>query len=254
MNHSDFCWNTRLLPKVKQAFAAIWQTDDLIVSYDAANVFRPWKWNPNWLTNSNWWHVDQSTQRGLDRVCVQGLVTYYDATADTGGLCVIPKSHNAYPEVAARLGKMPRTMDYARIPPQDPILQQHYGILVGAKAGDAILWDSRTIHCNTPALTAASTVIGQDSREEHKEIIRLCAYVCMMPRSLASEEVLESRKLGFISRVGTSHWPTKEAGHCTPGPDARVLAECPPDMLALVGYRDESTATAGTNDSGCVIQ
>jgi hypothetical protein len=49
-NHSDFMWNARLLPKVKQAFGLIWETDELIVSFDAGNVFRPWTYNPHWLT------------------------------------------------------------------------------------------------------------------------------------------------------------------------------------------------------------
>ena len=48
-NHSDFLWNTRLLPKVKAAFAAIWETEDLLVSFDAGNAFRPWKYNPGTL-------------------------------------------------------------------------------------------------------------------------------------------------------------------------------------------------------------
>lgn len=45
-NHSDFLWNTRMLPKVKKAFQVVWDTDDLIVSFDAGNAFRPWKYNP----------------------------------------------------------------------------------------------------------------------------------------------------------------------------------------------------------------
>lgn len=49
--HSDFLWNARLLPAVKRAFSAIWGSDDLIVSFDAGNVFRPWKFNLDWLTS-----------------------------------------------------------------------------------------------------------------------------------------------------------------------------------------------------------
>ena len=50
-NHSEFCWTTRLLPRVRQAFACVWDTEDLIVSFDAANAFRPWKRNCEWLTS-----------------------------------------------------------------------------------------------------------------------------------------------------------------------------------------------------------
>ncbi len=43
---SRFMWNLRLMPRVKRAFEAIWNTKDLIVSFDGGNVFRPWayKW------------------------------------------------------------------------------------------------------------------------------------------------------------------------------------------------------------------
>ena len=50
-NHSDFLWNTRLLPKVKRAFEIVWETEELIVSFDAGIAFRPWKYNPggSWI-------------------------------------------------------------------------------------------------------------------------------------------------------------------------------------------------------------
>jgi hypothetical protein len=40
-----------MLPKIKKTFQAIWNTDDLIVSFDAGNVFRPWKYNAKWKTS-----------------------------------------------------------------------------------------------------------------------------------------------------------------------------------------------------------
>jgi ectoine hydroxylase-related dioxygenase (phytanoyl-CoA dioxygenase family) len=112
INHSEFAWHSRLLPKVKKSFSAIWKTDDLIVSFDAGNAFRPWKRNPTWKTIGGWWHVDQNATNDMHKegmVCVQGLVTYYDATEETGGLCVFPKSHLNFKEIchrspAAKLG------------------------------------------------------------------------------------------------------------------------------------------------------
>ena len=52
IGHSDFCWSLRTLPVVKQAFQRIWNTSsEMIVSFDAANAFRPWRRNPSeWLT------------------------------------------------------------------------------------------------------------------------------------------------------------------------------------------------------------
>ena len=108
LNHSNFMWKTRRLPKVRRAFGLIWGTDvdadaqpetlesdaqpetlesntpndveidsnsnkatthriperDLVVSYDGANAFRPWKRKYDWLTTGDWWHLDQNAELG----------------------------------------------------------------------------------------------------------------------------------------------------------------------------------------------
>ncbi len=48
--HDDFCWRARCLPRVRAAFAQIWQTDELVVSYDGGNAFREWRVEPTWIT------------------------------------------------------------------------------------------------------------------------------------------------------------------------------------------------------------
>jgi hypothetical protein len=42
--------------------------------------------------------------------------------------------------------------------------------LVCAKAGDLIVWDSRTIHCNTPAVTASTTSLRDAGKEVGQEV------------------------------------------------------------------------------------
>lgn len=127
--------------------------DDLIVSFDGGNAFRPWKINRSWSTKGGWWHVDQvcrfaypyvfclnASQNSLrgphrcGRVCVQGLVTYYDATEDTGGLCVIPASHRAHDELCNRSASAKSLIDFVSVNAHDPILSGG-GILVCAQAG-----------------------------------------------------------------------------------------------------------------------
>lgn len=162
INHSSLCWNIRCLPKVKQAFGAVWQTEELIVSFDACNVFRPWSANRHWKTMGGWWHVDQNAlnpdEPRQGKVCVQGLVTLYDTDQTTGGLCVIPGSHRLHDEFCQRVPGAEMMGDFVQIPLGDKVLQENDGLLVGAKAGDLILWDSRTIHCNTPALPTSARV------------------------------------------------------------------------------------------------
>lgn len=313
-NHNEFSWNSRTLPLVKTAFAKIWDDEEeLIVSYDACGAFRPFSHNKGWLTNGGWWHVDQNHQRGAHRqgkVTVQGLVTYYDATAETGGLCVIPGSHRHHAEVCMRAPSARMNIDYVSIPRNDPVLTSQQAILVCAKAGDLILWDSRTVHCNTPALaevnyysdllrqsaaalqkqneqaetatmesacedtntvtdvpsgsTAAivtekgtsavlpaaeitepstppapptpSALPALHTPSEPPALLRLVSYVCMVPRSHASADILRKRKQGFLHRMPTPHYPTTE---CFASTEKVPFWTTRTNILALVGYTEK---------------
>mmetsp|Transcript_17821 Transcript_17821/g.23329 ORF Transcript_17821/g.23329 Transcript_17821/m.23329 type:complete len:222 (-) Transcript_17821:747-1412(-) len=92
IGQSEFMWHLRLLPNVKEAFSQIWGANDLLTSFDGANLYRPWHREGcnNYRTRGGWFHVDQGIEKtGLH--CVQGMVTLYDATVATGGLCVVPR-------------------------------------------------------------------------------------------------------------------------------------------------------------------
>ena len=252
MNHSKFCWNTRILPNIKKAFTKIWNTNELLVSYDAINVFRPYKWYPEWLTKSNWWHVDQhGLSRGYNRICVQGLVTYYDVTQETGGLCVIPKSHIYYKEISLRNDNINQIQDFVTIPMKDSLLQTYDGILIAAKAGDLILWDSRTIHCNTCAININKNDIILNHSQENNDIIRLISYVCMLPISITSKEVIESRKHGYIHSIGTTHWPNKLVSNYE-SDNPIDITQSSSEVLKLVGYNDYEIENKN-NTNSCII-
>ena len=249
-NHSPFCWNTRLLPGVKRAFASIWGTDDLICSFDGSNAFRPWQRESAWLTEGGWWHVDQNATRPhrSGRVCVQGLVSYRDATVDTGGLCVIPGSHRDHDALCARSPSTKMQIDFVTVEKSDPILAAG-GVLVECLAGDLVLWDSRTVHCNTPALTAPSFFSLPAAQQAEMaaaippEVIRLVGYVCMVPAAYADAEVLKGKVTMFQYQMPTSHWPTQPCPYQPDGPPPVSLDACSPEQLALVGYREASTCS-----------
>lgn len=46
--HSRASWYLRTRPNIKSAFAAIWKTKDLIVSFDTFIAWRPWWKNKSW--------------------------------------------------------------------------------------------------------------------------------------------------------------------------------------------------------------
>lgn len=200
IQQSEFLWYIRLLPKVKEPFEKIFGTSDLITSFDGGNIFRPWhsySADSNSKTECGWWHVDQGKLlRG--RHAVQGLVTLQDVNTETGGFCVIPGSHRYHDELLEEIN-MRGEKNFVYIPSSFHALQEKQ-IMPFCRAGDLILWDSRTIHCNTPALVYPAS-------KPTDSFLRTVAYVCMTPSSFASPEVIAKRKLIFELGDGTSHWP-----------------------------------------------
>ena len=215
------------------------------MSFDAANAFRPWQREANWKTKGGWWHLDQNALTGEhdddDLACVQGFVTYYDPNEETGGLCLIPKSHFEFKQVCKRAPAARLKIDFVQLSSEiEPVLQSSNAILVCAKAGDLVIWDSRTIHCNTPSLLKESQCFI-NINEKYDDIIRLVSYVCMVPYKHASRGVIESRKKGFIFKKPTGHWPTKEIKTELCVDDKPIkIDECSKEVLDLVGFREKS--------------
>ncbi|CAK9090541.1 unnamed protein product [Durusdinium trenchii] len=238
---SDFMWFLRLRPKVKDAFAAVWSTNDLLVSFDGGNVFRPWRFDPAWRTLGGWYHCDQNTRLGAasrGRCCVQGLVTLSEASRNSGGLVVVPQSHRDHAEVCER-SALARGGDFVPISVNDPILEKG-PVLVAAKAGDLILWDSRTVHCNTPgwAPEAEGMPFTQCAQMEEWQLLREVGYVCMTPAAWASDETLEQRRKAFEEGISTSHWPHKFAiaGYPLPGMPPNDPQSISQEQRRLIGY------------------
>ena len=86
--------------------------------------------------------------------------------------------------------------------------------LIKCKAGDLIVWDSRCIHCSTPAL------IYKDKTNQ-SEFLRLASYICMSPISMFTpnmdeyEDLEEFRRLReqyVRDRITCTHWPLELVG------------------------------------------
>ena len=52
LGHSDALWYVRGRPRLKDVWATLLGTDDLIVSFDGCCLFRPWGIEPSWRTAS----------------------------------------------------------------------------------------------------------------------------------------------------------------------------------------------------------
>ena len=239
INQSKFLWYLRLIPKVKLAFQNLFDTDDLLTSFDGGNIFRPWH-NPQLSqyhskTSQGWFHVDQG-RKLLGFQCVQGLISLTDSNENTGGFCVIPNSHHHHTELMNSIAR--NNQNFVMIPSNTPILTSQQ-ILPVCFAGDLILWDSRTIHCNTPALVSTPTY-------PIDQLLRIVGYVCMTPTSFAErsidegttkEQILENRVRLYERKIGTSHWPhllTTSISKDTTIPKSHDLNEESEELRCLV--------------------
>jgi hypothetical protein len=249
--------------------------DDLLVSFDSAGVFRPWRERQK-PTKGGWYHTDQNYwntgQQGF--ACVQGLVTLTDVHEGTGGLALYPGSHLHFAQLS-RLKRVKqeyedRSEEYVRFHDND--LQHVLGrrkiapCLVRARAGDMILWDSRVVHsgtpswhagagasqgprhehskCADPAAVGGSTFpeLAQEWRESPSALLRVAGYVCMMPASRIPaqrrEHVLDVRKRIFVRGWSTTHWPLEPAlGAKEEEPLAMLQAPANRTQRRLIGFR-----------------
>jgi hypothetical protein len=198
ISQSQFAWYVRSRPSVRQAFSSIWSSDDLICSMDSIICWRPW-----WLCDFEDWepivegglHIDQNPHLKPDFCCVQGMVVLYDVTEVSGGLQIVPGSHNMDMKPYCN----PMTGDWVLIP-KEAVLRPK---LIEADAGDLILWDSRTVHGGK---VGSGLPYGTESVHD---LLRLAIPICMLPRKGVDKDVLQSRKEAYEKRYTMNHWPNE---------------------------------------------
>lgn len=224
---SPGAWSIRGLTCVKQAFGFIWGTmerpeEDLLVSMDVVLLWRPWWINSTWLPETEGFHLDENPFKpprtkgphpNLD--CVQGMVPLLPVTQETGGLQVVPFSHEGEKKIALR-ARYPQWQkqkgDWCVLPRSDPI-QDEGGLLLLAGPGDLILWDSRTVHGGRVGVAPAGSV---PHCAEAVELARMSVAVAMTPRALANSEVEKMRREGFLCGKPFTHRPhgVTHSGQC----------------------------------------
>ncbi|KAJ4298140.1 hypothetical protein N0V90_006039 [Kalmusia sp. IMI 367209] len=189
-------------PAIIQAFAKLWGTNKLLVSFDGMNLTLP---AADMAPSDPWPHVDQSPNRkGMQ--CVQGILNLAPNGPEDGGLVVLQGSHKlneeffkAHPGLKDRPTWGPA--DWFGFANEEVAWFEQRGCTqrkVCADPGDLILWDSRTIHYN----------VVPSSRN-----VRAVMYVCYTPAAFASQDDLEKKATYFHQRLGTTHWPHANIFH-----------------------------------------
>lgn len=122
----------------------------------------------------------------------------YDVRTGDATLRVLTKSHNLHAEYFEAHG-IECKKDWFKLPNQDVDVQWFKDrgceeVSVRARAGDLVLWDSRTFH---------QGVESQKQRTEPN--FRGVVYVCMTQRARASEKMQKKRRKAFDEGRLTSH-------------------------------------------------
>ena len=238
IGHAQFIWNLRQNPKCVEVFAKIWDTaqEDLLSSFDAASFHMPSEITGIGWHRSTWYHSDQSfIARGFK--CVQSWVTGLDVNRGDATLAFYEGSNNYHSDFGEAFGVTDKNNWY-KLDTEDKInFYKERGCVakrIMCPKGSLVLWDSRTIHCGVEPI-----------KERAVPNFRCIAYLCYMPRSMATPKKLEKKIKAFEEMRMTTHWPCDvklfaKMPRTYGQPVAEILSLERPEIYALgrrlVGY------------------
>lgn len=187
VGHQEFAWFIRTRPQIINIFKKIWDTDDLVVSFDGAcYISKDCK-----KKDKIWTHTDQASNDS-NLKCFQSFVSL--TNNETRTLVVYEKSHlmheNYFKEKQISNSKNWNLIDHDYLKE----IQESKRVLK-VNAGDLVIWDSRTFHQNQ---------YGSSNCEE-----RIVQYVCYLPKIVKGNNscIQKKREKYFTERRTTSHWP-----------------------------------------------
>ncbi len=216
VGQQEFVWNIRTNPRVQQVFSYLWDTQNLITSFDGINVTRPPETGHIQYHNDqrSWLHLDQgprTTKRSKAKrhrrkkdpscACIQGFVSLEDADTDDAVLQLYEGSHHLHDAFFERMeeSKHPAS-DWYKLSPEDDQWYRDQGcrhLRISVPAGGMVLWDSRTVHSGSVPM----------ANRQHSDRWRYIVYTCMTPKSFCSLRDLRKR-IGHVENGRmTTHWP-----------------------------------------------
>ncbi len=202
IGHVQCIWDIRQNPGVVEVFSRIWGTLDLLTSFDGASFHMPHETTGKGFYRGNsWFHTDQRLSDSKFQ-CVQGWVTGLDVNEGDGTLTILEGSHKYHEEFAKRFHPNDdNKVDWYKLVSQEEldfflVEKKCKRVSMKCPKGSLVLWDSRTMHC------------GQEPvRNRPKPNHRCVAYVCMVPRALATAKNIKKKRDAFNDKRTTSHWP-----------------------------------------------
>ncbi|ETO30856.1 hypothetical protein RFI_06263 [Reticulomyxa filosa] len=213
---SDFQWYIRTRPNVLDAFAKLWEVksyEDLLVSMDGLAVFRPWKQKTTWKTVGG---CSKDTARHCRSL-------YY--------VKLIYKIYNFFFVQIGHQTMGPycsRSSDYIEVPYECEDILSRERWLICLEKGDLFIWDSRLVHCSSPAVDIIADEQIQKSIDQNQTsetetkvddniskptLLRAVSMVTFSPKSFLNQEkkgqIIQERVNAFLNNRTCSHWPTE---------------------------------------------
>ena len=187
VGHQEFAWFIRTRPQIINIFKKIWSTDDLVTSFDGC-CYMPKSVNKK---DKIWTHTDQASNNSK-LTCYQ---SYVSLTNNSERSIIVYEYSHLYHEKYFKDRNLNNSKNWCLIDHDYLDKIKDNKKVLSVKAGDLVIWDSRTFHQNQ---------YGKPDSEE-----RLVQYVCYLPKNNPknSKAMQKKREKYFLERRTTSHWP-----------------------------------------------
>lgn len=188
VGHQRFAWLLRTNPKILNIFKSLWNTDELVVSFDGCCYYPP-----NYIeTPSYWIHSDQSSIK----LGLQGIQAFASLTSNKERTFIVYEGSHKLHEDHSNTYSIQNISDWYPIREEYVETIQDKKRTLHVEAGSLVLWDSRTFHQNT---------CGPETGTEE----RLIQYLCYLPKNnvINNEDMQDLRRECFDKLRTTNHFP-----------------------------------------------
>ena len=257
--HAQYVWDVRSHPKVATIFEHIFNTTELLVSFDGVNcglgpLLTGTRSKGLYKGKKNL-HCDQRFAKNSFE-CVQTWVTANPTGPGDGTLRILEGSHLLHKEFNEEFQTEGKHKDWHVLTEEQIEWYKSRGcqdVCLICPAGAQVCWDSRTIHCGMQALKTVDLPPHLAELPRHH---RNVVYVCMTPASLASKENRRKRRAVFEEGHDrlrmASHWPQ----HMTMFPSKPRCYGPVPNVpsLRLPSLTERGRRLAGSSDVCSIAQ
>jgi len=188
VGNQRFAWLMRTNPKIINVFKQLWETDELVTSFDGCCYYPE-----DYIGKDIYWtHTDQSSRK-IGTYCYQSFISL---TNNNERSLMIYKGSNLLHEDYFKTMNIDEPTDWSIIDINYILSKKLEPRVLIVNAGDLVVWDSRTFHQN---------LCGNSNCNEE----RLVQYLCYLPKNKEENNYNEkiNRKIYFENRRTTNHWP-----------------------------------------------